>query len=163
MPQQACGTITNNYEPTKTDFRYNQSFSWLLIILMEISACRIDYLKYSIFAASPETVLNCELARLVHKQFDLVRSDRSIGGRVRLVSFARSTGQHQQHQTVVFRVQQPGLGSKRFLVRRNLHRGALTSNCGAWRSGCPSIGYGRGRGRSCKVDALWSAGSAAQD
>jgi hypothetical protein len=72
--------------------------------MMEISACRIDYLKYSIFAFQPETVLNCELARLVHKLFDLVRPDQRIDGRGRLFGFARSTGQHQQHQMVVFRV-----------------------------------------------------------
>lgn len=36
----------------------------------------------------------------------------------------RPSGQHQQQQAVVLRVQQPGLGAEPFLARRILHSGA---------------------------------------
>ena len=45
-------------------------------------------------------------------------------------SFARPSGQHQQQQAVLLKVQQPGLGAERFLARRILLRGAQVQGRG---------------------------------
>jgi len=45
-------------------------------------------------------------------------------------SFARPSGQHQQQQVVLLRVQRPGFGAYRFLARRILLRGAQVQGGG---------------------------------